>query len=70
MVVLSAKTAEDLVLQIKAVPYEFSINTMYGLNGRHYAYIVVDRPVRVVKKKAAKKTKSLESLQDELNKEN
>lgn len=67
MIVISDKDAGALVEQIKAIPYEFSIKAMYGLNGRHHAYLVVDRPVKVVKKKKAQAKKSLSELQTKLN---
>jgi uncharacterized protein (DUF2249 family) len=67
MVVLSDQDPEKLVEQLKAIPYEFSIVSMYGLGGRHYAYISVDRPVKLVKKRKVRKQKSIEELQNELN---
>jgi len=52
--VLSAKTAEELEEKIKSIPQHVSIKAMYGLNSRHYAWLIGD--VRVVRKKKVKKT--------------
>jgi len=51
MLVLSAKSAEELADQIKSLPYLFDIVSIYGMSGRHYAFLNMDRPVRIVKSK-------------------
>lgn len=69
MIVLSAKSAEDLNEQLVSQGIMFDIVSMYGLNGRHYAYIVPDRPVKVIKKKRAdKKPIDLNDIKNKLNK--
>lgn len=70
MVVLSGKTAEDLNEQMKSMGIMFDIVWMYATTARHYAYIVPDRPIKVVKKKKkVKKQPSVKELQDKINKE-
>lgn len=69
MVSLSAKTPEELIKQIKSIPYEFSIKAMYGLNGRHFAYIVTDRPVTIQEVKPKEKQLTVKDLQNKFNKE-
>lgn len=70
MIVLSSKSAEELNDQLKRFGIMYDIVWMYATNSRHYAYIVPDRPVKITKKKSnANKTKSLEELEDKLNKE-
>jgi len=68
MVVLSAKSAEDLKEQIKSLSMLFDIQAMYASGGRHYAYIIPDRPVKLVKRKPVKH-KSIESMNEKINKE-
>jgi len=68
MIVLSAKSAEGLNDQMKSLGIMFDIISMYGLGSRHYAYIVPDRPTKLVKRKAVKQV-SVDELNKKMNKE-
>ena len=68
MLVLSSKSAEDLNNQIKSLGIMIEIVAMYPFGSRHYAYILPDRPTKLVKRKVVKKI-SIDEMNKKLNKE-
>ncbi len=55
--------------QIRSIPTMFSIVSMYGFDGKHYAYLNFEEPVKIVTRKEVEKRKSVIELQNKLNQE-
>jgi uncharacterized protein (DUF2249 family) len=70
MQVISDSDPEKLMERIRAFTEMFDIIALYGVNGRHYAWLRFDRPMDMrLENNSKKKAKSLEQITKELNKE-
>lgn len=67
MIVLSESEPEKLLAQIKSFYQAFDIMALYGVNGRHYAWINIDRPVVITKKKKQEVDLGVLAIEEKLN---
>jgi hypothetical protein len=68
MQILSDSDPEKLLDLIKSQYVAFDIVALYGVNGRHYAWINFDRPMDMRVEKSKRKTLSIDDMNKELNK--
>lgn len=67
--VISDSDPEKLMERIRGFIEMFDIIALYGVNGRHFAWLRFDRPMDMrIESNSKKKMKSIEQLTEDLNK--